>query len=120
MANCCKTTEATVQRFGLKYLTQDIIDGKVTEKQLLNRLKMYSDMGKVSYWEQREYLGGEYAQRILGAAEHCADCVAYSRMGIKKSSEVPLPTQRCECGSQCKCSILFMSLSEAIGKGYTA
>jgi hypothetical protein len=102
------------EKFGLKHLVADL--GNMSELQLANRLRMYGDASVVSYWAGA--IGdAEYGIRRLGVAEHCPDCVAYAAEPPKPIADVPLPTQNCQCRSQCKCSILGLSLAEAIKLG---
>ncbi len=101
----------TGDRFGLKYLAQDMAAGKVSPAQLLNRLSMFGESGKVTFWGTKTALatgdGKSEAMRVLGAAEHCQHCPVYAALGWVPLSELILPTQRCECRTNCKCSVRY-------------
>ncbi len=110
----------TGSRYGLKWLVRDLKEGKVSESQLINRLGLYARSGKLSYWKQRSRKEGtkDFARRTLGASEHCPDCVRYAALGIQPKERLPLPLEACECRTNCKCSITFMSFEEAVKKGW--
>lgn len=104
----------TGKPFGLKWLAQDIKDGNVSRAQLLNRLRMFGDASKISFWLMKRQTaldgGMSLARRILNPdAENCPDCFAYAGMGIKPIADLPLPGERCQCRTQCQCSIEFVS-----------
>ncbi|NEP10871.1 MAG: hypothetical protein F6K14_11785 [Symploca sp. SIO2C1] len=101
----------TGKRFGIKHLATDIADGKVSPAQLTNRLRMFGESGKVTYWETKSAIasdnGIKEARRILGDAEHCRHCPKYAALGWVSLSELILPTQRCECRTNCKCTVEY-------------
>jgi hypothetical protein len=111
----------TGKRFGLKWLCQDILDGKVTPEQLRYRLSLYAQSGKVTYWEADRTAairsGKPYAVRKLGDAEHCRQCPEYAAMPPQPVEQIILPTQKCDCRNACKCTLLYLSLTEAIARG---
>jgi hypothetical protein len=100
----------TGDRFGLKYLFQDIIDGKVSPGTLDNRLRMFGQSGKLTYWETKADIAKSnftQARRILAPAEHCPNCIEYARRGWGAIANVILPTQACQCRTNCKCTLEF-------------
>lgn len=100
----------TGERYGLKYLFRDLVEGKVSPGQLENRLRMFGESGKLTYWSIRANTASDIfteARRILGAAEHCPNCVEYARRGWVAIAEVIYPTQACQCRTNCKCSLEF-------------
>lgn len=101
--------------YGLKYLAKDIKDGKVTIAQLRNRLRMFADSGRLSYWyglkESAKDKGKTHAVRVLGDAKHCKDCPRLAGE-IKLIDKILLPGQGCECLTQCKCRLRIGTLKE--------
>ena len=98
-------------KYGLKHLAQDIKDGKVSPAQLTNRLTMYADSGKKSYWGVRHILakrsGYTEAKRSLSIAEHCPECLKYAGFGWVGINDVIPIGERCSCRGNCKCSIEY-------------
>jgi hypothetical protein len=100
----------TKERFGLKYLVEDLVAGKVSDRQLANRLSMFGESGKVSHWGTKSAIAKDNyteARRILGKAEHCAECVEYSKRGWSTIENAILPTIACSCRTRCKCSLEY-------------
>jgi hypothetical protein len=109
------------RRFGLKYLAQDIANGRLSLAEIRNRLSLYAESGKLTYYETEGAKNEKpLVKRVLGAAEHCQECLDYASMGIRPKGELPYPTERCSCKMRCKCSMLYLSLEEAISQGYQA
>lgn len=103
----------TDDRFGLKYLIQDIQTGTVSRARLKQRLRLYAQSGKKTYWGVRRSKSGDrFGYRVLGAAEHCPECLAYAAEPPKPVESLVLPTERCRCMNQCKCSIRFFKTLE--------
>lgn len=99
---------AYLQRF-----TQDLLEQRVSVPMALARIKLYASSVKGSYWQGTELRQQEQGyglmRRILDPmANHCDDCIRYSRMGNKPIGSLPLPGQRCECGANCKCSVQYL------------
>jgi hypothetical protein len=100
----------TKERYGLKYLFKDLVEGRVSPGQLDNRLRLFSESGKVTYWGTRRDIASNNfteVRRRLGASEHCANCIEYARRGWDAIANVILPTQACQCRTNCKCSLEF-------------
>ena len=100
----------TGDRYGLKYLFKDVVEGRVSPGQLENRLRMFGESGKVSYWGIKANIALETmseARRLLAPAEHCANCLEYARRGWQSIADTILPTQACQCRSNCKCTLEF-------------
>lgn len=112
-------------RYGLRYLIRDYQQGKISAAQLKYRLGLYAQAGKTAFWEARarynERQGLTYAVRRLGATDqHCPDCVAYSKMVPQPVTSIVKPGERCQCFTNCKCSLVFMSLEDAVKRGAKA
>lgn len=105
--------------FGLKYLSKELPG--LSPEMLRHRLRLYAQSGRQVRWLGRtrraDLQGFTHGVRVLGKAEHCADCVAYARMAPRRISTLVLPGQECQCGSNCKCTIRYLTLEEAMGRG---
>jgi hypothetical protein len=111
----------TGERFGLKWLCRDIIDGKVTLPRLKQRLALYANSGKVSFWHtdlQVQFDKGlTYGIRVLGATDkHCTPCVYYASLPPQPLTSIIRPTQQCVCGTNCLCTVVAMTVEEAISR----
>jgi hypothetical protein len=111
----------TGQRFGLKWLAEEVQQGLLSLAQLRLRLEMYAKSGKISFLamdKQSLKEGGKtLAIRILGDASHCEDCIAYAALPPQPIDQITLPTQKCKCRINCECSILGLTMEEAIAMG---
>ena len=94
-----------------RQLVQDLKDGKLSRKQLDQRLAAYIRSSKVSYQKGRatvESINTYYAVRKLSEkAENCPECIQYFLMGVRPINEIPLPMTACRCGANCKCAIYY-------------
>ncbi|NEP13258.1 MAG: hypothetical protein F6K14_24235 [Symploca sp. SIO2C1] len=118
------TDVLTGERFGIKYLAIDMLQEKVSPAQLTNRLRMFSESGKVTFWGTKSAIaktnGMREARRVLGSGEHCRHCPKYAALGWVPLSELILPTQQCECRTNCKCTVEFRSSREDACSVHTA
>jgi len=79
----------------------------------LARISMYGESVRGSYWEGASIRQGKQGytlmQRILDSqAKHCQNCLDYAARGIVPIGSLPLPGQRCECRSNCKCRVKYL------------
>lgn len=91
---------------------RDVALGRVTEGQLRARMGMYLSKARASYWGGMEVVarrrGLTHMRRILADdAEHCPECPQYAAAGVVPIGQLPLPTQRCTCKSNCRCSVEY-------------
>ena len=95
------------RRYGVKHLTQEVIDGEVSSAQLLNRLDMYGLSGKVSQSEAfKAHNLGSFAIRVLGANDdHCAFCLAQAAKPAQPIEDVATIGCCPQCLTRCQCSI---------------
>ena len=96
----------------LQNFASDILAGRVSPAMAIARVKLYAESVRGSYWQgatiRQEKQGYSMMRRILDSqAEHCDDCLRYAAMGLRPIGSLPLPGQRCECRSNCKCSIEY-------------
>jgi hypothetical protein len=109
------------QQFGIKHLAADIKKGLLSIAQVRNSLTLYAESGKASFWgaatAAEQEAGRQYGIRQLGVAEHCEDCIEMASQPPKLLQDVVLPTQKCRCRNNCKCTIVALTLEEAIARG---
>lgn len=91
----------------------------MTEARFRARLSLYTQAGRVSHEQGKQEVaksqGKPFMRRFLGIAHHCRSCLRYAAMGPQPTGTLPLPGQRCECRSSCKCYTRFYAtLAEAI------
>lgn len=94
-----------------RQLVQDLRDGKLSRKQLDQRLAAYIRASKISYEKGKgSYKQEQYAVRkINDKAENCPDCIRYAAMGVVPANQLPLPMTACQCKTNCKCTIYYGS-----------
>lgn len=101
--------EITGKEYGLKHLLREAPG--LSEARLKQRLELYVESGKISGSLLRRndaILNGlTYAQRFLNPADHCPSCIYYASLGRQLIEFLPLPKTRCECRSNCKCTIEY-------------
>lgn len=103
----------------LRNFAQELADGKITEAEFKARLKLYAGRSRRSYavMERQNYKddGYVYMQRFLDRiAVHCQECVRYAAEGVQPIGKLPLPTEQCRCGGNCKCTVrYYRNLGEA-------
>ncbi|NEZ64645.1 hypothetical protein D0962_17930 [Leptolyngbyaceae cyanobacterium CCMR0082] len=117
-----KGRSADGRPYGLKHLTAEVEQGKVSEAQLIARLRMYAKSGRLSGDLMQRRAAAEsgklYATRHLSPNHvHCASCLAHQQLTPRLASEITPPATNCECRTNCKCYLLFMSLEDAIKGG---
>lgn len=101
------------QPFGLVFLFQQLKNGEVSSPKLLeSRLAMFALSGnqtKELITKNKKVLSGaSEAKRMLGATDqHCVSCLFYSGQGWLPIAEIVLPGQKCECRTNCKCSLVY-------------
>jgi hypothetical protein len=98
-------------------LIKELSRGEVSEAQLLNRLRMYSDSALLTQkhieLDLKKEQGYDEGFRQLGGSVHCQSCIRYASLGWVDIDELILPGEECECRSQCKCSILYRTKKDA-------
>lgn len=104
-------TDNNPKEYGLKFLYQDISTGYTGESRLVERLRMYSQSSKTAYYSvevnKRIIDGSTQARRVLGFAEHCRECKDYSTYGWIGINDIIIPTQKCSCYTNCKCTLEY-------------
>jgi len=102
----------TVHYPALKQFAQDIKDGKLTDKQIVARARLYGGASKTAF--ERARTAQDYnnptllriGRRRLGSCRnHCDDCIRYAMIGWQPLEQVILPGTNCACHGNCCCSI---------------
>lgn len=96
----------------LERFARDIVAGRVSGAMALARVQLYAESVRSSYWEgttiRQEKQGYSMMRRVLDSqAKHCSDCIRFASMGLRPIGSLPLPSQRCACGANCKCSVEY-------------
>lgn len=96
----------------LQKFAGDILAGRISTAMALARVQLYAESVRGSYWEgtsiRQERQGYSLMRRILDPqAQHCDDCLRYARAGLVSMGSLPMPGQRCECRSRCRCSVEY-------------
>jgi len=101
----------------LASFADDIANGKVSLAQALNRLNMYMGGARREFFEAEKdrrlaqvRLGVvEIGRRLLGAAEHCDDCVRYYEQGWQYAIDIPVIGDS-QCDGNCRCSVEWQTV----------
>lgn len=85
----------------------DIASGKLSQAQILARIKLYSNNTMTAYYDgltaAKQAVGYDQERRILQPAEHCADCVGYAEQGWVPIGTLPEPGIGSVCNGNCRC-----------------
>lgn len=105
------------QRLNAEYarlgnLADQIAAGQVTEAQALSRLHMYQGNARQMYFIAEQSTlpkapqGTMYiTRRLLGAAEHCKDCLDFAGQGWQPEGVLPVPSEGSVCDGNCRCTL---------------
>lgn len=108
--------------YGLRFLFNEAATGNISEAQLAQRLAMYGESGKVSYYgvqvNKRMNQGFTHARRHLSPAENCRECIDYAGYGWVGIQDLIWPTQKCSCKSNCKCTVEYARASDLTTEDY--
>lgn len=110
------------KRYGLKLLAQQLKAGGVSIPQLRNRLRMYANNARKTYWSGREAVekaaGKLYGYRETTPGEICPDCVRLAGLGVQRLEDMIMPGERSRCGPNCRCRVHYLTEAEAVKRGY--
>lgn len=91
----------------LRGFSRDIIQGNLSEAQILARVQMYYNKTRHFYedgkLEGHTRNGFLWERRVLAAFHSCDDCVRYSGVGWVRIGTLPNPGESCQCRANCKC-----------------
>ena len=104
----------------LRKLAQDVADGKLTEAEFRARVRLYAGRSRRSYSAMRQQNSKDdgylYMQRFLDRiAVHCTECIALAAKGTQPIGSLPLPTEQCRCGGNCKCTVKYYRTYQEAG-----
>lgn len=96
----------------LQNFASDILAGRVSPAMAIARIGLYAEALRGTYWEGTSIRQGKQGyslmRRILDSqAKHCQDCLNYAARGMVPIGSLPMPGQRCECRSNCKCTVKY-------------
>jgi hypothetical protein len=96
----------------LRGFVDDMVDGKLTEKQALARAKQYGSstlksfsVAELSAIEESNI--GEGWRRLTPGVQHCESCSAHATAGFVPVSEIVAIGADCQCGGNCRCVITW-------------
>jgi hypothetical protein len=89
---------------------RDLAAGRLSEAQFRARARLYLNKTVNSYWSganRAQEVGPQPGEmrRLLAPVENCPECIAYARAGWVPVGTLPMPTERCSCRSNCRCSV---------------
>jgi hypothetical protein len=96
----------------MRQFANDMVDGKLTEKQAIARagqygastLKSYS-VAELSAIEESSLTEGQ--RSLTPGVQHCENCKSYVTLGYRPISELVAIGADCQCGGNCRCVISF-------------
>ena len=104
------------KRYGIRHLVNDLRNG-MSVAQLRNRLRKYARNSRQAFWISFQNHAGPYGIRVLDPrAEHCQCCIDESRKGVQFMSQIRLIGD-CDCFDGCRCTILPLTLEQAVRRG---
>lgn len=91
----------------LRIFSEDIKEGKLTPRQIVARSRLYARSSRRSFeYGRLQNNKGYYAKRKLGKCkDHCQPCLFYATLDYLPVSQVTLPTEKCDCGGNCCCTL---------------
>lgn len=92
----------------LRQFGRDILDKKLTRKQIEARANLYAESLYRTFEKGRESghraNGYNWERRIRNAADSCGDCIGYAAKGWGAIGQLPAPGDQCECKRNCRCT----------------
>lgn len=91
---------------------KEIAQQRLSVAQVKARINLYIAKARLSYWKgfakgQQQAQKPRQMRRHLSPAENCPDCIGYARAGWVPAGTLPMPTEDCQCGSNCKCIVEY-------------
>lgn len=99
--------------YGLQEVFNQYENSEISQAQFNARVLTYARGSRRSYFlgqDARQTL--PYMQRFLHGTNNCQSCISYSDSGIVKNGTLPLPGERCECRSNCNCTVIYYSAKQ--------
>lgn len=104
----------------IQRLAESVQNGDVTLAQALQRVDGYMGNARAQYYRaERDRLRPSVpknqivSRRILGASEHCPDCLEYYARGWQPVGMLPVPTEGSQCGTYCQCDVIHREVPSA-------
>ena len=87
-----------------------VADGRMSPRQIIARADMYAGNARQAFENEKRIsvteAGYEQERRILGAAEHCPDCIRAAALGWQTIGTLP-PIGATRCISNCRCRFIY-------------
>jgi hypothetical protein len=95
----------------LRGLSQELLEGNLTEAQLRARMAQYTASGGTTHELGRarahKKAGYNWEKRLRTKVNSCDSCFDYAGMGWQQIGTLPEAGQKCECKSNCGCYKVF-------------
>lgn len=95
----------------IRNLMRQAADGLLSESEFLRRWRMYYNNMVNGFWmgHQKGHLDAGYTEmrRLLNSRIPCSDCPQYAAQDWQPIGVLPLPTEDCECGANCLCTVEY-------------
>lgn len=101
----------------LQGVSADLRQGTMTAAQFRARMNLYANKSRAAFelGRQRAFGNRGEMRRLLGlTSRHCSDCLFYASRGWQPVGDLPLPTERCQCGPNCDCRVEYRDLSDRL------
>lgn len=102
----------------LRNFAGDVATGKQPlDGRFLRRAEMYGEAARATYAETERRMmrreGEDEERRILGAADHCPDCLAAAALKWQPIGTLPRIGES-QCRTRCRCSFDYRTVEEAL------
>lgn len=91
----------------LAAFASEMAGGDLSEAQIRMRMELYEQAPWSTYWAGTTAVmaavGFTEERRVLGHAEHCADCETWASFGWQPLGTLPEPGEQSVCRSNCRC-----------------
>jgi hypothetical protein len=102
--------------YGIQHLVNDLRKG-MSIAQLRNRLRKYARNSRQAFWTVFQNHAGPYGLRVMDPrAQHCQCCINEARKGVQFISQIRMIGD-CDCLDGCRCTILPLTLEQAVRRG---
>jgi hypothetical protein len=88
----------------------EIADGLPLDGRFINRVELYSEASRTTFESTKrdveEETGATEESNVLGAADHCDECIELTAAGWVEIGSMSPPGRRI-CGNKCKCRMRY-------------
>jgi hypothetical protein len=94
----------------LNNFQSEIAGGLPLDGRFINRVQLYSEAARTTFEQTKrdveEETGSVEESNVLGAADHCSECIGLTLDGWVPIGTMPPPGRRI-CGNKCKCRLKY-------------